>query len=237
MKGLVYREACLLKKTAVTNLRVSAMFMILGWMVLLSAEYGNIAKYLPDFQQSLLEHFNLFIYAVMMVLGSTAEGAAETIFRDQESGWIRFSHTLPVSIRLQVGIRYLVIWGIVFVAFLCGTLNAVLVQSVSGKSCSVSMVVNLLMIGLLMADFCMVSVWLAIRMKNRNLLTMCMTIFFLLLVSGFILWCWRIGALEEGGMNILTERLEQLHMLLYGVIIGLTVLVTGGTYYDSVRAY
>lgn len=106
MKGLVFKELYLSRKTRIIDLVSAAGVVLICVLVRLSALYGNIGR-LPEASienaMKLTYYFMVFGTAVVLFAGQFATAVKQ----DEKSGWRAFSHTLPVTEKKIVGSVYI----------------------------------------------------------------------------------------------------------------------------------
>lgn len=114
MKGLLYKEFLVGRKIYLIFLALSLLFSVLGFLVCLSMICGNLDYLLeePELAQNVAE---ICVYLPFILLLFAANGVNHSIYSDYESGWMRYSYTLPVKAERAVCARCL--GGILVFAF------------------------------------------------------------------------------------------------------------------------
>jgi hypothetical protein len=100
VKGLLYKEWCLGKRLFVGFLLLAVLFSVLGILVSLSLQFGNLKGEDDTFVR-------LFFYVPYLILLFSADICLQSVYRDYASGWMNYSYTMPMSCAQAVGARYL----------------------------------------------------------------------------------------------------------------------------------
>ena len=96
MKGLIYREFYLSRKTMVYMLLAYIIFVLMITMIIISTYAGNLAKSndSADTRNYLLSQ--MYIYAGLIAMAGCTYGHNDLIEKDYKSRWQLYSYTLPV---------------------------------------------------------------------------------------------------------------------------------------------
>jgi hypothetical protein len=100
VKGLLYKEWCLGKKLFGRFLLLAVLFSVLGILVSLSLQFGNLKGEDDTFVR-------LFFYVPYLILLFSADICLQSVYRDYASGWMNYSYTMPTHCTQAVGARYL----------------------------------------------------------------------------------------------------------------------------------
>ena len=89
MKKLILRDIYLIRKNLLITFGIFAGVFLLGLMAVLSAKYGNIAKYAFDNEviDDVLETTTAFAIGGGVVLGTAVEHVYNLINKDYKCGW------------------------------------------------------------------------------------------------------------------------------------------------------
>jgi hypothetical protein len=100
VKGLLYKEWCLGKRLFVGFLLLAVLFSVLGILVSLSLQFGNLKGEDDTFVR-------IFFYVPYLILLFSADICLQSVYRDYASGWMNYSYTMPMNSVKAVGARYL----------------------------------------------------------------------------------------------------------------------------------
>jgi hypothetical protein len=100
VKGLLYKEWCLGKRLFVGFLLLAVLFSVLGILVSLSLQFGNLKGEDDTFVR-------IFFYVPYLILLFSADICLQSVYRDYASGWMNYSYTMPMPCAQAVGARYL----------------------------------------------------------------------------------------------------------------------------------
>ncbi|MDE5854802.1 MAG: hypothetical protein K2H19_07050, partial [Ruminococcus sp.] len=127
IKSLIYRELVIAKKFYITFFLVIIFFMVMGWLIALSAKIGNIAEMMtevPEFSSM----FDIIIYYIFNYFTAFVCGAIindnGVILSDIKSNWRTFSFTLPATEKEKSMAKLII--------KLCGTVSALLICVFNG---------------------------------------------------------------------------------------------------------
>jgi hypothetical protein len=124
VKGLLYKEWCLGKRLFVGFLLLAVLFSVLGILVSLSLQFGNLKGEDDTFVR-------IFFYVPYLILLFSADICLQSVYRDYASGWMNYSYTMPMPCAKAVGARYLT-GALLFVfSFVYNLLYSAILGSVS----------------------------------------------------------------------------------------------------------
>jgi hypothetical protein len=124
VKGLLYKEWCLGKRLFVGFLLLAVLFSVLGILVSLSLQFGNLKGGDDTFVR-------IFFYVPYLILLFSADICLQSVYRDYASGWMNYSYTMPMPCAKAVGARYLT-GALLFVfSFVYNLLYSAILGSVS----------------------------------------------------------------------------------------------------------
>ena len=153
---LLYRHHLMMRKTGMMGIAVVVLTCLIAWLVVLSARFGNIAKFYGEEAADAIGGISdYFKYVVAYV--ALGIGCSEMSWKgDCESGWARYIMTMPVTpldrsaaVSLYKLIRLAAMFGFAY-------LNAFLLSCFSGTSLGEHFGSNLLLMAaavLLMYSF------------------------------------------------------------------------------------
>lgn len=135
MKGLIYRELYLARKSILSVVGVFFVLMIMGLLIQLSFSSGNLAK-LPaeemgDIRGSI---YYLFIIVPAACLFVPLGAVTEVLMRDYASRWMPFQYSTPVKPEKYVFVKTAIVTAILLGGFVLSALGAVVVSASSGRA-------------------------------------------------------------------------------------------------------
>jgi hypothetical protein len=146
VKGLLYKEWCLGKRRFFGFLLLAVLFSVLGILVSLSLQFGNL-KGEDD------TVVRVFFYVPYLILLFSADLSLQSVYRDYASGWMKYSYTMPTSCGKAVGARYLTGAFLFGFSFVYNLVYSVILGAVSTVSYRLGDLKNQL---LLLAAACLV---------------------------------------------------------------------------------
>ncbi len=146
MKGLLYKEWCLLKKNLGTFFLIAMVFTVLGVLVFLSMECGNLRNFKDEAQESVAMFLMTFTYVPYIIFLLSSEVCNTSVCSDYATGWMKFSYTLPAKPEVIVGAKYTFGLIIMLLSLVYSIFNSVIMYAMAGKSYSVDVVKNLILI-------------------------------------------------------------------------------------------
>jgi ABC-type transport system involved in multi-copper enzyme maturation permease subunit len=124
VKGLLYKEWCLGKKRFFVYLLLAVLLSVLGILVSLSYQFGNL-------QGKDAADVRMFFYIPYLILLFSAELCLQSVYRDYESGWMKYSYTMPLALGKAVGARYLTCMLLLVFSFVYTLVYSVILGAVS----------------------------------------------------------------------------------------------------------
>ena len=98
MRGLLYREFILNKKTQLLNLCFVVLLEILGILIRLSLVCGNLAKLgRADFYQTEQSTYYIFLILPVFLMAASMNLAMRNTVSDYSCKWVLFQYTTPVD--------------------------------------------------------------------------------------------------------------------------------------------
>lgn len=146
MKGLIYKELFLGKKTYLGLLAVALGLALLGILVGLGIRYGNIQD-LPA--EEVTRFFQMFVYFTYGILLFTIGEDFFAIERDKVKGWRKLEYTMPIPAKTQMAVRYLTAGIVLIACFVLGLINGGLMALMFRRTLTATMFKNMVIILLL----------------------------------------------------------------------------------------
>ena len=141
--GLLYRELHLLRKSYVLGTVLFVVFALLGWLVFLSTQFGNLAKIIaeldmPEDQVNAIRN-NVFI----MMKGLPSAMGMQFLFavmelagRDELAVWQRFLRCSPVSPARSAAVKTMILLMSAAASFLLPIAYISFIDALQGQSVS-----------------------------------------------------------------------------------------------------
>jgi len=143
MKGLIYKELFLGKKTYLGLLAVALGLALLGILVGLGIRYGNI----QDLEaEEVTRFFQMFVYFTYGILLFTIGEDFFSIERDKVKGWRKLEYTMPISAKTQMAARYLTAGIVLIVCFVLGLINGGVMALLFRRTFTGTMLKNMVII-------------------------------------------------------------------------------------------
>ncbi len=129
MKGLLYKEWCLHKKSIFLFALIALVFSVLGLLVFLSMICGNLKGVLdPDSTSMLLSIFTHAPYIIALCASAVCNAS---VCSDYESGFMKLTHTLPLTPIQKVSTKYIFASAIMCASFVFGICNALAMHAMA----------------------------------------------------------------------------------------------------------
>jgi hypothetical protein len=124
VKGILYKEWCLGKRRFFGFLLLAVLLSVLGILVSLSLQFGNL-------QGENTAVVQIFFYLPYLILLFSVELCLQSVYRDYASGWMKYSYTMPLTIGKAVGARYLTCMLLIGFSFVYTLVYSVMLGAVS----------------------------------------------------------------------------------------------------------
>ena len=145
MKEMIFRDLYLIRKGLLITAGIYAAVLICGLLAVMSAKYGNIAKYSYDsklIQDVLRDSLYFAIIAGLMIV--TAVEQAYTIIRkDYTTGWHQYQVASGIRSEMIVGVKYIIAFALLGCGLGLGILGLILMHYVSGVEAAAIIFKNL----------------------------------------------------------------------------------------------
>ena len=111
MKELILRDIYLIRKKLLITFGIFAGIFMLGFLAVLSAKYGNIAKYAFDSGviNDVLQTSTAFGIVAGVILGTSVEHIYNLINKDYNCGWHQYLLSSGIKPETIVGVKYLMV--------------------------------------------------------------------------------------------------------------------------------
>ena len=187
MKGLIYRELYLIRKTLIITLLVVAVFVVMMSLVCISTYAGNLKG-----EEGVIEIFypQAYFYAACIALVGMGYGHNDVIQKDYQSRWQLFSYTLPVSDKKIIASKFIVRGILLLAGLVLALLAEVIISAAAKMPVSADHIKNILIIGAVMTvGFSEIP--LMLRFKNQNKEAV-VTLFALApFMAAFVYFAWK----------------------------------------------
>lgn len=134
MKELIYRDFYLIRKNLLITFGIYAGFILFGFIGILSAKYGNIAKYATD-KQTPLDVMQACLYFGVTggcIVTTGVEHIFSLIKKDYEIHWHDYLRTSGKKTEVIVGAKYVIITTLFLLGLGVGLLGLRIMQVISG---------------------------------------------------------------------------------------------------------
>jgi len=247
MKGLIYRELYLARKSIGVCAVIYVLVFGLTFLTGLSLRYGNIAKYGSAESNAyllLIMPVNLLCCAAILIV-TGAEAVFNVSSNDFKTPWMRYALATPAGIRKLVGAKYLAYLLLTVASLLVTGVSHVLCLSVSHISFSRSFLLFylfLLCFSMLCMSFLIPLIFL---IQNGEVVNWLTAIPFVAGVILFNILAIRIGSLDETDFiaflnqylsPVLTKLTNELLKTFFWVLLCLIITaIFIGSYFLSVH--
>ena len=134
MKALLYRDIYIIRKNLLISIGIYTVMSLFGILGILSAKYGNIAKYSPDdiFPRDVMRA-SLYISIVAGVfLACAVEYLYGIIRKDYEIGWNQYQVASGIPAKCIVGSKYIEACAICLISLAFSVGGFTIMKRVSG---------------------------------------------------------------------------------------------------------
>ena len=136
MKRLIMRDIYLIRKNLLITFGIFTGLFLVGFIIALSAKYGNIARYVsdPDFISDILQVSSYFAIIAGIILATSLEHVPGIINKDYKNGWHQYMMSSGMKPGMVIGVRFLLISGIFLTSIILSIGSLSLMQRVSGEA-------------------------------------------------------------------------------------------------------
>ena len=136
MKQLILRDLYLIRKNLLITFGIFAGLFLMGFLIALSARFGNIARYVSD-KDSISDIVQVSLYFSIVagiILASAEDHIQVLINKDYKNGWHQYMMASGVKQEKIIGVRFLLIFVIFLISILISIGEMLLMQAVAGES-------------------------------------------------------------------------------------------------------
>lgn len=238
MKGLLYKEWCLQKKTIFTFVALALVFSLLGVLIFISMKCGNLKGWQTENPESAQMFLSTFTYVpyIFMLMSSQVCNAA--VCSDYETGWMKYAYTLPVTGKVAVGTRYLFGCIAMLTGIIYGLINALVIYAFAGVSLDMAVIKYMLIIFLVIALSYALLMPASFRFKKkRTVSTIGAVAFGVIYIGsmGVLAYCMEIYGEEV--LMVMANKINDLCDILAWFVPFISVAVLGISFAASVKIY
>ena len=246
MKGLIYRELYLIRKTTVITLLVYFIFVAMMSLVCISTYAGNLKG-----EEGVIEIFypQAYFYAACIALVGMGYGHNDIIQKDYQSRWQLFSYTLPVSDKKIIASKFIVRGILLLAGLVLALLAEVIISAAAKMPVSMDHIKNILIIGAVMTvGFSEIP--LMLRFKNQNKGAAVTLLALSPFMAAFVYFAWKFAkfceneairlygeANDETFMKVLTPYVDKARNISFIVVPFFVVGVIALFYVWSLKEY
>lgn len=136
MKGLIYRELYLTRKTYISAFFTYLLITLLLVLINLSISFGNLRDIISaengESTKNTLFYISVIIPSVVLYLMSAAN--FELVDKDITTKWLTYQYTIPVSTKKCAFVKILIITVSIIIAFALSMVNMALFCALYGRS-------------------------------------------------------------------------------------------------------
>jgi hypothetical protein len=134
MKELIVRDIYLIRKNLLITFGLFIGFFSMGLICILSAKYGNIAKYAFDGEliNEVLEVSTAFGIVAGVILGTAVEHIYILINKDYKCGWHEYLKASGIRPETLVGVKYIMVVIIDIICLMTGVGGCQLLKVIAG---------------------------------------------------------------------------------------------------------
>ncbi|MBQ4283217.1 MAG: ABC-2 transporter permease [Lachnospira sp.] len=238
MKGLLYKEWCLQRKTIFTFVALALVFSLLGILMFISMKCGNLKGWQTENPESAQVFLSTFTYVpyIFMLLASQVCNAA--VCSDYETGWMKYAYTLPVTGKVAVGTRYLfgciaMVTGIIY-----GLVNALAIYAFAGLSFDMNVIKYMLII--LLGIVLSYSIFMPVSFKfkkKRTVSTISAVVFAFIYFGAMGVLAYCMEVYDEEVLNVMSAKLKDFCDVLAWFVPFISVAVLIISFGASVKIY
>lgn len=134
MKGLIYRELYLARKSYIGGMIVVAMFIVLGVLIRLSLVCGNLADLDAETYKMVdMASYIVFSYLPLLLLLVPLAGDGGVAISDYKSKWMLYAYTLQYSEKQMAAVKYIIKISLLLLGFGLAFCNLCLFGGLSGQ--------------------------------------------------------------------------------------------------------
>ncbi|MCR5600789.1 MAG: ABC-2 transporter permease [Ruminococcus sp.] len=168
MKGLIYREFYLSRKSVFLMLLVYVLFVFMLSLVMISTYAGNLAKDPEADEMCEYLYSSMYIYAGFIAIIGVTYGHNDIIEKDYKSHWQLYSYTLPADEKKIITSKFVYRGILILFGFMLAVLADAIFSIAAGKPLSMSHFKNTLILLLGYGMFCMADIPMMLRFKTQG---------------------------------------------------------------------
>ncbi len=222
MKQLIRRDLWLCRKAIAPYLVIISIFLLLASMVILSARFGNIAKYSGGSAESVLDSLEYIGLFAGILLLCSIETVSSLNISDHLGGWYNYLKASGMKSSRIVGQKYLDVALLLCISWLSGLVTNAFLGLLAGRAAAdmglMSVVMGVMLIYLeynIMLGF--------VTKGKRNDLLMILP---LILITGIVFIVFGFAFGHKDFLDILIEKIKNFiadRPLLYGITLAAVV--------------
>lgn len=162
VKGLVYKELRLKRKTVLMAMTTWLLFFILTVSICLSMDFGNLA----NSEVSSALNVTVFNYALAAIAMLSLVNSGDTIYRDAKCRWDRFEYTLPLSAKKIAAVKVSVLGAAAVLSLCLSLLSSWVIFTLSHRAFDFAVFKNITALMLLCMIIVVISTTLMLKYKN-----------------------------------------------------------------------
>lgn len=170
MKGLIYRDFYLGKKTFLLYTILALATGLFGVLMSLSSRCGNLISFAQNSPGEFGIVMDTFTYVPVILIVVSVWGIGQCIFSDYKSGWMYYSYTLPAKKSTMVGAHYIVSILVILAGVVCGIIHTYIIRSVAGFDITKKNVMGIALVGIIgvIYSMCLIPLSLASKTEKRT---------------------------------------------------------------------
>ncbi len=242
MKGLLYKEFYLTRKTYLSFLCIALVVSLICILTCVSMLCGNLRNLPVEDPESVKNYANIFMYTPFGLLVIAVTACNQSVYSDYATGWMKYSYTLPVKAACAVGTRYLAGGIILGFCAVYGALNAWIISVLTEIPIRADVVKNMLCIWVVAIMVCLFIIPLALKFKTAqavgNRVGIIMILAYIALAVGF--WGKTMSmSIEESDqyMADMMEKIASMRDTLLSFSPLIILIVFGISFFCSIKLY
>lgn len=170
MKGLVYRDFYLSKKTFLLYTVLALATGLFGVLMSLSSRCGNLVSFADNSSGEFEVLINIFTYIPIILIVVSIWGVSQCIFSDYKSGWMYYSYTLPERKSIMAGVHYIVSILVVLAGVIYGIIHTYIIRSVAGLDITKNNMIGIALVGIIgvIYSVCLIPLSLVCKTQKRT---------------------------------------------------------------------
>ena len=187
MKGLVYKELLLKRKTLFWALLIWLLLFILTVSICLSMDFGNLTKN----ENLTAESMVIFSYLLAAIAMISLISSDSTVYIDAKCHWNRFEYTLPVSAKKIAAVKIFLMGASALLALVISLFTSWVISTLSHTALDFTVIKNITVIMLICMIISVFSTLLMFRYKNPQTVIAILFGFFTVIFAVIAVWYFR----------------------------------------------